>query len=190
MPRSRLRAKLVDAGGGRFAPLALEGAYPSVGVILSLALSSHQSLFLCVFHPAGILRPYLGFSASRLGGTSLSRCRSQIEAKTAKRALENMEGHEKHTLRNRPWFCRSITDARITEAYARGGAWRFPGANGWDSHDPLERPAGIREAHSPAHDHRELLARMPGTPAGSGGTRPPLSFTLIINERRCCSSCS
>jgi hypothetical protein len=46
----------------------------------------------------GILLPYLGFSAYRLWGTSLSRYRSETEAKTAKRALR-IWGTMENTLR-------------------------------------------------------------------------------------------
>jgi hypothetical protein len=51
-------------------------------------------LFLSVFHPAGLLLPYLGFSAYGLRGTSVSRFRSETEAKTAKRARENLGAME------------------------------------------------------------------------------------------------
>ena len=65
--KRRLRPRC-KAGGylrGRLAPLALEGAYPSVGGFCRWRCHPIKAC-LCVFSTGGILRPYLGFSAWRL----------------------------------------------------------------------------------------------------------------------------
>lgn len=77
-----------DAGRAFDIGLAAASGHPNKeGLIFSSSIS-HFACSRCIFHPVGIARPYLGFSASPAsGGRRSGGDRSQSDAKTAKGAL-------------------------------------------------------------------------------------------------------